>query len=170
MRSKASYIWLFLLAVALQVFLFNNLTISLLLVVHVYPIFILSQPINTPQVRIILLATLLGVTLDILCGGAGLYTISCVASSACRIAILKMMLRHREVIDGATPSPASLEQRGYLLFMLLYMTIHMAIFLGVESLGIDNINFIVLRYVISLAASLIFVLLIQRVTRREIIK
>ncbi len=137
----------------------------MLLVVHVYPMFILSLPINIQQIRVLLLATLLGVALDIFAAGFGLYTITCVASAMCRSSLLKMMLGHREVIDGARPSPASLESRGYYLFVSLFMALQMALFLGIEGLGLDNINFVVTRYTLSTAVSILFVLLLLRVGR-----
>ncbi len=157
------YIWLFLIAVLPQVFLFNSLSISELMVLHIYPIFILALPINTSQIRVLLLSTILGITLDFLCAGAGLYTITAAASGMCRASILKLMLRRREVIDAAAPSPRSLEMSGYLLYVALFMGISMGIFLGVESLGFENSNFVVARYVVSLICSTALSLLLLHI-------
>lgn len=168
MGRKTSHIWLFIAALLLQVFIFDNLVITPLLVVHVYPIFILSLPINIQPIKTLLLATLMGIALDIFAAGFGLYTITCVASAMCRGSLLKMMLGHREVIDGARPSPVSLERRGYYIFVSLFMALQMALFLGIEGFGLKSMNFVVSRYLISTALSTLFVLLLLRVGRGRI--
>lgn len=110
------------------------------------------------------LSLLLGVALDVMCGGLGLYTICCVASGVFRWGILKLILGYREVIDGARPSSSSLESSGFFIYVLTYMILHMGLFIGIDSIGIENINFVILKYITSLGVSTIFVLLLLRAT------
>ena len=84
MRRVTEYILIFVAAVLLQVFLFDNLNISPYLYPLFYVIAILLMPVDLHHASLILAGFVLGVALCLLSVGAGLITIAATATAFLR--------------------------------------------------------------------------------------
>jgi len=71
MYRIVTYSSLFLVTVLLQVFLFDNLSVSIYLNPLIYVAFIVLLPVDTAPVTVLLAGLAMGVTLDFLMGAAG---------------------------------------------------------------------------------------------------
>ena len=76
MHRTLPYLALFAVVVLLQVFLFDNLSISIYLNPLVYVAFIALLPLDTPPVVLLLSGLATGVTMDLAMGAAGVNTIA----------------------------------------------------------------------------------------------
>ena len=76
MYRTLPYLGLFAAAALLQVFLFDNLTISIYLNPLVYIVFIALLPLDTPPAAALGAGLALGVTMDFAMGAAGINTIA----------------------------------------------------------------------------------------------
>ena len=76
MHRTLPYLGLFAAAVLLQVFLFDNLSISIYLNPLVYIVFIALLPLDTLPVAVLGAGLVLGVTMDCVMGAAGINTIA----------------------------------------------------------------------------------------------
>jgi len=71
MHRTLPYISLFVVTVLLQVFLFDNLSISIYLNPLVYVAFVALLPLDTPPVVLLASGLAMGVTMDFAMGAAG---------------------------------------------------------------------------------------------------
>ena len=76
MYRTVPYIVLFLILALLQIFLFDNLSISIYLCPLVYIGFIVLLPIDAPPVAVLFLALSMSVAMDWAMGAAGINTIA----------------------------------------------------------------------------------------------
>lgn len=76
MHRTLPYISLFVVTVLLQVFLFDNLSISIYLNPLVYVAFVALLPLDTPPVVLLASGLAMGVTMDFAMGAAGVNTIA----------------------------------------------------------------------------------------------
>ena len=76
MHKTLPYLALFAVVVLLQVFLFDNLSISIYLNPLVYVAFIALLPLDTPPAAVLGAGLALGVTMDFAMGAAGINTIA----------------------------------------------------------------------------------------------
>ena len=85
MHRTLPYISLFVVTVLLQVFLFDNLSISIYLNPLVYVAFVALLPLDTPPVVLLASGLAMGVTMDFAMGAAGVnLSPSCVRRSCGR--------------------------------------------------------------------------------------
>ena len=78
MYRIVTYTLLFLVTVLLQIFLFDNLSVSIYLNPLIYIAFILLLPVDTPAVLLLFAGVAMGVVMDMLMGTAGINTMACV--------------------------------------------------------------------------------------------
>ena len=102
MYRTLPYLGLFAAAALLQVFLFDNLTISIYLNPLVYIVFIALLPLDTPPAAVLGAGLALGVTMDFAMGAAGINTIATLLIAFLRPTLIGM-LYGRENAKGASP-------------------------------------------------------------------
>ena len=90
MRQIIEYALLFLVLVLLQVFLFSNLELSVYLNPLIYIAFIILLPIETAPVLVLGLGLLMGLTMDVAMGAAGLNTLATLPVAFLRGALLRL--------------------------------------------------------------------------------
>mgnify|MGYP007087121474 CR=1 FL=1 len=78
MYRTLQYALLFLVAALLQIFLFNNLSLSVYLNPLVYVVFIALLPMETTPIRMLLAGLAMGLAMDWTMGAAGVNTIATV--------------------------------------------------------------------------------------------
>ena len=99
---------LFAAAALLQVFLFDNLTISIYLNPLVYIVFIALLPLDTPPAAVLGAGLALGVTMDFAMGAAGINTIATLLIAFLRPTLAGMICGRDNVREGGIPSSARL--------------------------------------------------------------
>lgn len=91
MHKTLPYLALFAVVVLLQVFLFDNLSISIYLNPLVYVAFIALLPLDTPPVVLLLSGLATGVTMDLAMGAAGVNTIATLLIAFARPTLLGLL-------------------------------------------------------------------------------
>ena len=91
MHRTLPYISLFVVTVLLQVFLFDNLSISIYLNPLVYVAFVALLPLDTPPVALLASGLAMGVTMDFAMGAAGVNTIATLLIAFVRPALLRTL-------------------------------------------------------------------------------
>ena len=74
MFKNLSYLWLALAIMALQIFLIDELSIAMWLRPMIFPLVVILLQMEWRPIWVLLISTLVGVTMDLALGGAGLYT------------------------------------------------------------------------------------------------
>ena len=141
MHRTLPYLALFAVVVLLQVFLFDNLSISIYLNPLVYVAFIALLPLDTPPIVLLLSGLATGVTMDLAMGAAGVNTIATLL----------------------IPSTGRLGNRVFLNYLIVLVLVHHAVFFSLEALSWAHIVRTIVRTVASGAVSVAFIWVIARI-------
>ena len=128
MRRVTEYILIFVAAVLLQVFLFDNLNISPYLYPLFYVIAILLMPVDMKHARLILAGFVLGVAVDLLSGGAGLNTIAATATAFVRPAVLDVLVGKEALHEVGMPLPVGVGRGRWLRYTAVLVLVHCTIY------------------------------------------
>ena len=112
MYRTVPYIVLFLILALLQIFLFDNLSISIYLCPLVYIGFIVLLPIDAPPVAVLFLALSMSVAMDWAMGAAGINTIATLPVAMLRRPLLQSVCGKDGIREGGIPSSIRLGQGG----------------------------------------------------------
>lgn len=135
MYRTLQYALLFLVAALLQIFLFNNLTLSVYLNPLVYVVFIALLPMETAPIKVLLAGLVMGLTMDWTMGAAGVNTIATVFIAFVRIHLLVFVCGKENVHDGGVPSVRRLGEKSFAAYLALTVLLHNAIFFYLEALS-----------------------------------
>ena len=163
MHKTLPYLALFAVVVLLQVFLFDNLSISIYLNPLVYVAFIALLPLDTPPVVLLLSGLATGVTMDLAMGAAGVNTIATLLIAFARPTLLGLLYSRDDIREGGIPSTGRLG--NYLIVLVL---VHHAVFFSLEALSWAHIVRTIVRTVASGAVSVAFIWVIARIFTAKI--
>lgn len=163
MYRTLPYISLFLATVLLQVFLFDNLTISIYLNPLVYVAFIALLPLDTPPVVVLAAGLVAGITMDFAMGMAGVNTIATLPVAFVRPTLLRLLMRRDDLREGGVPSALRLGKRTFLSYLVVLVLLHHTLFFLLEALSWAHLPHTLLRIVVSSAVSVLFVGIIARI-------
>ena len=155
MHRTLPYISLFVVTVLLQVFLFDNLSISIYLNPLVYVAFVALLPLDTPPV--VLLASGLAM------GAAGVNTIATLLVAFVRPALLRTLYTRDDLREGGVPCAGRLGRRVFLNYLIVLVLLHHAVFFSLEALSWMHVVRTLVRIVVSGAVSVAFIWIIARI-------
>lgn len=147
----------------LQIFLFDNLTLSVYLNPLVYLVFLLLLPLETPPIGLLGAGLLLGLATDLAMGAAGINTIATLPVAFLRPTLLSLLCNHENLREGGVPSPARLGARLFFLYTGIAVLFHHTLFFLLEALSWSHLPHTLVRILLSSAVSLGFTWLIARV-------
>ena len=162
MYRTGEYILLFAASVLLQIFFFDELSLSACFAPLVYSVFIILLPLNTPSIAVLAAGLVTGVVMDFAMGTAGLNTIATLAVAYLRMPLLNIIFGHNNVREGGVPSAARMGRRHFGYYLVAMTLLHNALFFGFEAFTTSYLWHQLLRFAVSAAASLLFVWAIAR--------
>ena len=163
MYRTLPYLGLFAATVLLQVFLFDNLSISVYLNPLVYIAFLILLPFETLPVVLLGAGLLLGVTMDFAMGAAGVNTIATLLIAFARPTLLGLLYPRDDIREGGIPSTGRLGNRVFLNYLIVLVLVHHAVFFSLEALSWAHIVRTIVRTVASGAVSVAFIWVIARI-------
>ena len=155
--SSIKYIFQFIVVVLLQVLLFNNMDYFYLVSPYIYIIFLLDLPLNVKTPSLMLIAFLLGLTVDCFSNTLGLHTFACTLIGFLRQGYLKILFSHLE-FKFQEPSISQFETSGYLKYAVGMVGAHHIALFMMEALSFNNFGFLLLRIIINIALSLLLIM------------
>ena len=161
MHRTLPYLALFAVVVLLQVFLFDNLSISIYLNPLVYVAFIALLPLDTPPIVLLLSGLATGVTMDLAMGAAGVNTIATLLIAFARPTLLGLLYPRDDIREGGIPSTGRLGNRVFLNYLIVLVLVHHAVFFSLEALSWAHIVRTIVRTVASGAVSVAFIWVIS---------
>ena len=162
MHRFIQYAVLFGVSIALQIFLFDNLQLSIYLHPFVYVVFILLLPMEIPGYFLLLLAAVTGITMDFFSGVPGVHTIATVGAAFCRPTLLRLFVGKEIIGDGGIPNVRRIGAGKFFRYALVFVVIHATVFFALETLSTIGILFTGLRIGISTACNLAVIWAVQR--------
>ena len=161
MKISSSYILFFVVTIALQVLLFNNLTIGTLIAPLVYIACIIMMPLSSTPLRMLCVGVLLGALMDITMGVVGLNGIATLPVAFVRRPILHFLADYSDIDnEGGIPSPKRLGTFRFHRYVVVMVVLHALLFFGFEQLSFDHFWFFVGRLIVSSASTLAVVYLL----------
>ena len=162
MYRTVPYIVLFLILALLQIFLFDNLSISIYLCPLVYIGFIVLLPIDAPPVAVLFLALSMSVAMDWAMGAAGINTIATLPVAMLRRPLLQSVCGKEGIREGGIPSSIRLWQGGFLRYLAAMVVVHHFLFFMLESLSWAQLFHTLVRLVVGSAVTVGFIWLLAR--------
>lgn len=163
MYRTLPYLLLFVVMVLLQVFLFDNLSMSIYLNPLVYVAFIALLPLDTRPIVMLLSGLVMGVVMDCTMGAAGENTIATLLIAFLRGWIITLLHGGDISRDGGTPSPERMGDRTFVEYLAVLVLIHHLVFFSLETLSWVHAANVAMRVVLSGVVSVGFIWIIARV-------
>lgn len=161
MRIVLIYSIRFILLVALQVFVFNQMEVGLGIYPMVYPLFIMLLPFSTPPLLLLLLAFLMGFTIDVLSNTGGLHASSLLVFALFRPIVFKLF-SPRDGYEGMKDSSIyGMGQRWFLYTFGMLLLVHHFWFFSLEIFRFSEIFYILRKLFLSAPISYLLVILLQ---------
>ncbi len=164
MLRPIDYIILFIVTVLLQLLLFDNIEVTGLLSIFVYPLLVIVLPVSVAPGALLLLAALMGVTIDFFSGTAGLSTMSIVLMAFVRPAVLRFMVG--DATDSA-PVSGKIGSYRFLRYATVMLLVHNIAFFMLESLSLEHLPITLLRIAVCTVFSLAAVYFCQLPLTRQ---
>ena len=147
----------FLVLAIVQVFLFNQVAWGWggkeYLFVFVYPLFIALLPLRMPRPLVILLAFLLGLTIDFFSETLGLHAGALTFTAYCRPLILQL-LQPRDGYNIKAAPTSSDQGTGWMFrYLFLILLVHVPAFFLLQTFSIFFFSEIVIKTLVTLPAS-----------------
>ncbi|MCM1150818.1 MAG: rod shape-determining protein MreD [Alistipes sp.] len=162
MYRVTTYSLLFLITVLLQIFLFDNLSVSIYLNPLIYIAFVLLLPVDAVPVAVLLAGLLMGATMDFLMGTAGINTIATLLLAFVRQPLLSSLYGRDDLRDGGIPSPERLGHHVFLKYLIVLVLVHHTLFFVLEALSWSHLLRTAVRIVASGSVTVAAVWLLTR--------
>lgn len=163
MYRTLPYLALFAATVLLQVFLFDNLSISVYCNPLIYVAFLVLLPMESKPVAVLLSGLVLGVVTDCAMGAAGINTIATLFVAFLRPTLIGLLYGRDDAREAGVPSPERLGKRAFMEYLVTLVVLHHAIFFLLETLSWAHLVHTVVRILVSSAVSVGFIWLIMRI-------
>ena len=151
----------FILVVLLQGLVVNNISFSMYINPMIYPVMLLMLPFELGTILTILVAFLLGISVDAFSNTFGLNASAAMVIGYLRPFVLRI-IRPRDGYDPVLlPSIHDMGKLWFLSYATILLFVHHLWFFAIEIFRFDQIGQILLKTIISLAFSLVLVILFQ---------
>ncbi|NSL88910.1 rod shape-determining protein MreD [Chitinophaga solisilvae] len=152
----------FVFLLLIQVFVLNKILIDQLVSPYLYMLFILALPFNLPRPAVMLLGFLMGMSLDMFMNTMGLHAAACVFIAYLRPFIINILSPQGGFeTTQKTPSMTSMGVSQFLIYAAVLVFLHHTVFFTLEVFGFKNPLYLVLKIVLSTAASLFLIVLYE---------
>lgn len=163
MYRTLPYLLLFAVTMLLQIFLFDNLSISIYLNPLVYVAFIALLPLGIPHVVLLGAGLVTGVVMDFAMGTAGLNTIATLLIAFLRPTIIHLLTGREDIREGGVPTSERFGRLQFQNYLITLVVLHQIVFFSLESLSWAHVAHTLGRIVVSSTVTVAFVWIIARV-------
>jgi len=158
----------FVVFTLLQILIFNNIGISSYEVVPAFFImYILFLPIETPRWMILMLAFLIGITIDVFSDTSGLNAFCTVFIGYIRPFVLQYLSPRGGYDTGALPRVQEFGIGWFVGYSLTLIFIHQFLFYIIENFGFHNFLFVLMKVIIGSLFSFVLIFISQFIIIRK---
>jgi rod shape-determining protein MreD len=157
-RDFGKYLIYFTALVLLQLLVFNNIEFSGYINPYVYILFILLLPFTTPKVILLVLAFLLGLSIDLFMGTPGVHSSATVLVAFSRPSVMAMFSPREGYQSGTYPRLAQFGMEWFVKYTVMLVIIHHFTLFYLESFTFNHFfNTFFRAFLSSVLTSLIIV-------------
>ena len=154
MHRVLEYGIFFVTLLLLQVFLFNNLNLSVYINPLIYVAFVLLLPMELAPVWVLLLGLAMGEATDMMTGTAGLNAIATLFTAFSRKQVMMLMIGKETVGEGGIPCSARIGLGKFMRYASVAVLLHCLIFFTFEALTFRHFHLTLLKTVLSAMVTL----------------
>ncbi len=151
----------FIILVLVQVMVFNNIQFSGYINPYIYILFILLLPFETPGAITLILAFLLGFSVDVFTETYGMHAIACVFMAFTRPYVLQMIAPRDGYEAGTFPRVSYYGFTWFMKYSAILIFAHHLVLFYVEVYRFSNFFSTFLRVILSAVFSLFFIIISQ---------
>jgi rod shape-determining protein MreD len=152
----------FVLLLLLQVFVLNQVLLHQLVSLNLYMLFVLLLPFNLPRPALMLVALLMGLSMDMFMNTMGVHAAACVFIAYLRPFIINILSPQGGFETAQkTPSMTSMGVSQFLTYAAILVFFHNLVFFSLEVFGFGNFFYLLLKILCSTAASIFLIVLYE---------
>lgn len=159
---RYSIILSFIGFVLLQTILSGLVDFGPLLFVSIYPLFLITIPLNVSLNRLMILAFVIGLTIDFFSNSImGLNSAASIIMVVAQPKILKLLHRKGEIENQIRPGMRELGFNRFFAYLAINLIIHHTAITLIENFGFSNFQIILPRIVVSLLVNMLLILVLE---------
>ena len=155
----------FLILVLLQVLVLNNIQFLGFVNPYIYLLFILSLPVKMPRWAALLLAFVLGLTIDIFANTPGMHAFASVMVAFSRNAVINLFI---SIDEGNNPTPSfyTFSVGTYVKYVVVMVFIHHFTLFFLEAFSFTHFWLVLAKIILSSAVTVLLILGIQSLNKK----
>lgn len=165
MKLIVQNIFKFILLVLVQVLVLNNIKFLGFINPYLYVLFIITLPISVPRGFLLLIAFLLGLSIDIFSNTVGVHAFATVFVAFMRDPLFSLFAP-RDNHEYSAPSMFSFGANQFTKYAILMVFIHHTILFVLEAFSFENLGMLFLRILLNSIFTLVLLLGIERFKTR----
>ena len=151
----------FIVLILIQILIMNNVQFSGYVNPFFYVLFILLLPFETPNWLLLVLAFILGFTVDLFTGSYGMHAAACVFMAFLRPSVLSNIAPHDGYDSGTSPRITCYGLIWFAKYTILLVIAHGTFLFFLESFGFSNFFHIIARIILSSVITAILIIISQ---------
>ena len=157
----------FVVLVLFQVLVINHIRLGGYVHPHIYLIFIMLLPFNTPKWQLLVLGFVLGLSIDLFTGTPGLHAGATTLMAFCRPSIIKLVSGNLKFENIQEPSLGQIDGMWMFRYVLCMVFVHHFALFFLESFSFHLIGQVLLRILLSVPVSIFLIMMILYIFKRE---
>lgn len=176
MFKPITFIVNFILILAVQVLLLNDVVIRSAITLNgiplfiplIYPLIILLLPVRIAPWLALLLSMCTGLVMDMFCNTPGMHAAASVLLGYTRIGLLNLFFQQNDKnLNDAVPTLFRMGFRSFAVYLLMACTIHHLFFYTLQIWSWKQSPYILLKTVVSVIMSVLLMVIIQLLFARQ---
>lgn len=157
----------FVVLVLFQVLVINHIRLGGYVHPHIYLIFIMLLPFNTPKWQLLVLGFIMGLSIDLFTGTPGLHAGATTLMAFCRPSIIKLVSGNLKFENIQEPSLGQIDGMWMFRYVLCMVFVHHFALFFLESFSFHLIGQVLLRILLSVPVSIFLIMMILYIFKRE---
>ncbi len=158
LRINLKYLFLFILMILIQVFIFNNIQISGYINPQIYVFFILVLPMNIKGWQLLMIAFGLGLIIDAFCDSLAIHALATLIMAFFRPITLKVLTGNLDPEETASPSYYNMGLLSLSLYSFILVLIHHTSLFMLELFRLNELPETLGRSLVSSIPTMMFLL------------
>lgn len=157
----------FVLLALLQILVFNHIEISSYYIPHIYILFILLMPFETPKGLLLIFSFLMGLSIDLFSYTIGLHTAACTLVGFMAPWIQTLITSKQEYEPGIQPGIRGLGFRWFLTYTLILVTFHHLVVYYLDAFSLSGFFVTFFKAALNILITTAAILALQLLTTRS---
>ncbi len=156
-RYPLLFVWL----VLLQVLILNNVQFSGYINPYLYLLFILVLPLETPNWALLLIACILGLSIDAFTSTLGMHTSASIFLAFCRPFVLRFLAPRDGYENKGKPGINEFGFKWFLAYSSILVLLHHFFLFSVEVFSFQHFGFLLARWFLSSLFTIFLIIIAQ---------